>query len=278
MSKRHNADSLGERTSHLSRVVLLGCSLLHLAGCASAPPSAGAPFRSPPRAGGTAPIGVVRTIVIDAGHGGQDPGTSHYGLREKTMALDIAKRLRNRLQQAGLRVVMTRETDQFIPLSRRPAIANRLQADLFVSIHINANPNRGVTGSEVYYPRVSVVSSDANWPPGILASEIGIPSTTVKDVLWDFVLRKTRLQSRRLASSIGRSLRSGLPTPYHGSKAARFVVLRESWMPSVLVEVGYVTNRAEAQRLATPEYREAASGLVADGILAYIRDVQAQDI
>lgn len=194
------------------------------------------------------------------------------------MALDVAKRLRTSLQRAGLRVVMTRDTDQFIPLSGRPAIANRLQADLFVSVHINANRNRNVSGVEVYYPRESVVSASAQWPPAIAASEIGVPSLEVKQVLWDLVLTRTRGQSRRLASTVCRSLRDGLAVPCRVVKPARFVVLREAWMPAVLVEVGYVSNRAESRRLATSEYREAAASAIARGILAYARELGAQHI
>jgi N-acetylmuramoyl-L-alanine amidase len=212
----------------------------------------------------------VRTIVIDAGHGGHDPGTSHYGLREKHLALDIARRLRSQLQRAGLTVVMTRESDQFIPLSGRPRIANRLRADLFVSVHINANHNQRVAGSEVYYPRHSVVSNAAHWPPSVSPSEVAVPSTVVKQILWDLVLSKTRARSRRLASSVCHAMRSDLQVACRGPKSARFVVLRESWMPSVLVEVGYLSNPVEAKRLASSAYRQAAAESIARGILSYM--------
>jgi N-acetylmuramoyl-L-alanine amidase len=199
-------------------------------------------------------------------------------LKEKHLALDIARRLRAYLQETGFTVVMTRDTDQFISLNRRPAIANHLGADLFVSVHINANKNRRVSGIEVYYPRVSIVSSSAQWPPSVAQSEIGIPSTTVKQVLWDMVLGQTRSQSRKLASSVCRSMRDGLQAPCRGVKPARFVVLREAWMPSVLVEVGYVSNRSEAQRLGSAEYCQAAAKSIAQGIVSYIRELRAQHI
>ena len=159
---------MGERASHRGRLLLAGCSLIVFSGCATSPrSSAGAPLRSPPWDETALLTGPIRTIVIDAGHGGNDPGTSHYGLKEKHLALDIAKRLRARFQEAGLSAVMTREADQFIPLSGRPAIANRLNANLFVSVHINANPNRRVSGVEVYYPRLSIVSPSAPRPPSV---------------------------------------------------------------------------------------------------------------
>lgn len=247
-------------------------------GCSSAPVAPRSDLlRSPPSHAAQALAGPINTVVIDAGHGGHDPGASHHGLREKHLALDIARRLRTNLQDAGLTVVMTRETDQFIPLSGRPAIANRLGADLFVSVHINANNNQRVFGAEVYYPRVSAVSQSAKWPPDVRAAEVGVPTTTVKQILWDLVLGRTRSQSRKLASTICGSMKHGLQVNCK-TKSARFVVLREAWMPSVLVEVGYVSNATEARQLNRSDYRASAADSIAQGIVSYIRDAGAQHI
>jgi N-acetylmuramoyl-L-alanine amidase len=248
-------------------------------GCESVPPSqTAAPLRSPVRSGAALPpVAPVQSVVIDAGHGGHDPGTSHYGYKEKYLALDIARRLRANLQAHGLNVVMTRESDKFIPLSGRPAVANRMRADLFVSVHINANRSRSVSGAEVYYPRESVVGSSAHWPPSVASSDVGVPSMTVKQVLWDLVLGRTRSRSRRLAASVCRTMREGMHVACK-TKSARFVVLREAWMPAVLVEVGYVSNQMEASRLGTAEYRAAAAASIANGIRAYIRDLGVQHI
>ncbi len=263
------------RTCRLVRLV--AACLAAAPGCATEP-MVGEPLRIPARAAAPPLLSEVRTIVIDAGHGGHDPGASHHGFKEKHLVLDIAKRLRARLQAAGLNAVLTRESDRFIPLSGRPAVANRLRADLFVSVHANANRSRRVSGIEVYYPRTSVVSSSAQWPPAISPGEVGLPSTTVKQVLWDLVLRETRLQSRRLGSAVCRTMERELQAPCRVVKPARFVVLREAWMPAVLVEVGYVSNYAEAQRLGSAAYRDAAAGAIAAGILAYIRERGAQQI
>ena len=260
------------------RSALFVLLLVSVGGCAFEPlaPS-GSPLRSP--SSGIAPLpGEVHTVVIDAGHGGHDPGTSHFGLKEKYLALDIVKRLRAELQSAGLSVVLTRETDKFIPLSGRPAVANRLKADLFISVHINANRSSRISGIEVYYPRTSVVSSWAQWPPNVYPSEVSLPSTTVKQLLWDLVLRRTRTQSRRLGQEICHSMRDGLQAPCRAVKPARFVVLREAWMPAVLVEVGYVTNQREATHLGSAEYRQAAAGSIARGVIAYIRSLGVQHI
>jgi N-acetylmuramoyl-L-alanine amidase len=270
-----NSQLVFARRTALGATALL--FLFLLAGCAAEQAAApSAPIRSPVTS--AAPPPAIRTIVIDTGHGGHDPGTQHHGLKEKHLALDISKRLRTELEQSGLRVIMTRETDKFIPLSGRPAIANRLRADLFVSVHINANRSRQVAGIEVYYPRSSVVASSAQWPPLVSPAEIGLPSTTVKQVLWDLVLRRSRTQSRRLGHAICRAMRDGMGAPCRAVKPARFVVLREAWMPAVLVEVGYVSNYGEAQRLGTAEYRQAAARSIARGILAYIREQGAQHI
>ena len=261
------------------RLSLLACLLTLAWGCASQSFSpAHTPLVSPPRPYVAPLIGPVRTIVVDAGHGGSDPGASHFGLQEKQLNLDIARRLRRALQDTGLSVVMTRETDQFIPLSRRPAVANRLQADLFVSVHSNANRNRRVSGAEVYYPRESVVSPTAQWPPSVAPAEVGIPSTTVKQILWDLFLVRARSQSRTLASTICHAMHDGLQVHCRVAKPARFVVLREAWMPAVLVEVGYVTNQTEASRLGSAEYREAAAQAIARGIVSYIRGLGAEHI
>ena len=260
-------------------VAAASLTLSWVSGCATQQfPTEPRPLVSPARPYAPQPVGAVGTVVIDAGHGGHDPGTSHYGLKEKHLTLDIAKRLHAQLQEAGLNVVMTRDADRFIPLSGRPAIANRLQADVFVSVHINANRNRSMSGVEVYYPRESVVSASAQWPPSVRPSDVALPTTTVKQVLWDLVLGRTRSHSRRLAADICRSMRDGLQVPCRAVKPARFVVLREAWMPAVLVEVGYVTNQAEARRLAQGTYRQAIAESIASGIVSYIRGLGAQHI
>ena len=270
---------MGKGAARRTRLVLAGGLLLCLWGCASVPRARTRTSLGHPARARAVPLpGPVRMVVIDAGHGGYDPGASYNSLKEKHLALDVAKRLRNHLQEAGLTVVMTRETDRFIPLSDRPAVANRLGADLFVSVHINANHDRRVSGAEVYYPRVSDVASDAPWPPDVEASEIAIPSTTVKDTLWDLLLGRTRSESRQLASHICRSIKGDLQVSCRVAKPARFVVLREAWMPAVLVESGYVSNQEEAQRLGTTAYREAVAQAISDGIVSYIRDMGAQHI
>ncbi len=220
----------------------------------------------------------IRQIVVDAGHGGQDPGAVYHGLREKDLTLDIALRLRDELAARGVSITMTRDHDEFIALSKRSGVANRLPADLFVSVHINANPNHRVSGVEVYYPRESVVDAASSFPPEIEATEVAMPTWTIKQILWDLVLVRSRRQSTRVASHICRSMRDELGVPCRGVKGARFVVLREARMPAVLVEVGFVSNQPEANRLASQAYRGAIAKAIADGVLAYCRELGAQQL
>ncbi len=259
--------------------LVLGCALLSTAwGCAAAPARPPLDRQAGPQSLPPAlPVGPIRTVVLDAGHGGHDPGTQHHGLQEKVLTLDIARRLRDELSASGVHVIMTRDTDRFIPLSGRAAAANRVRADVFVSVHVNANRSRQVAGAEVYYPRVSVLSASSNWPPSITESEVGVPQLSVKQALWDIVLEQGRANSRRLAATICRSIGHGLQVGCKG-KSARFVVLREARMPAVLVEVGYVSNRAEAMRLGSAPYRQAAALSIAEGIKAYLRHLDAQPL
>ena len=252
--------------------------LLVVWGCATTPRHPSVPLQRPRAPIGLTPTpGVSGTIVVDAGHGGKDPGTQHNGLREKDLNLDIVRRLRTELKARGLAAVLTRDRDEFIPLSQRPDVANRIAADLFVSVHINASRNRRVSGFEVYYPRESVVNgATAGLPPGVEPAEVAQPSASIRQILWDLFMRHSRRDSTRMASYICRSMRERVGARCRGIKGARFVVLREAQMPAVLVEVGYVTNRSDAARLASPSYRQAVAEAIADGVAAYLRERNGQ--
>ena len=245
---------------------------LVVSGCASPHVSSRLPTGLPPLGLGPG-VSPGWTVVVDAGHGGHDPGTTHHGLREKDLTLDITRRLQTELTARGLSTVMTRDRDEFIALSRRPALANARAADVFVSVHVNANRNRRVSGIEVYYPRASVVTADASFPPSLEPDEIAIPTTTIKQITWDLVLARTRRASARVALHICRAVRTRLGVPCRGVHGARFVVLREARVPAVLIEVGYVSNQPEASRLASSSYRQAIAQGIADGLISYVREL-----
>jgi len=194
------------------------------------PAPATKPPSSPPP---SIPKGRV-VVLVDPGHGGKDPGAIGLGgLQEKNVILPISKQIVELLKKQGVQVVMTRDSDYFVDLAPRVAIAERADADLFVSIHANAMPaNRSdISGLETYY-----FSS-----------------------------------GERLARTIHNSVLQGVNVRDRGVRKARFYVLRKSSMPSVLVEVGFVTGREDSARLATSAYQDQMAAAIARGILQYIK-------
>jgi N-acetylmuramoyl-L-alanine amidase len=228
----------------------------------------------------TVPLHRIRKIVIDAGHGGQDPGAiGKTGLREKDINLDIAKRLSKLLKSDGTEVVMTRSTDRFIPLSTRVDIANHSKADLFVSIHANANRVRRLNGIEVYYVSPSINDSKR----ALLAAKdaaldidsncFGHSSLNLKAILWDMIYTNNRAESIELARSICRSINRSLGAEILGIKGANYEVLRGAHMPAVLVETGFLSNYNEERMLRNSYYRQKIAESIAEGINNYDRDL-----
>lgn len=218
----------------------------------------------------------IRTVVLDPGHGGRDPGAiGASGVREKQVVLDIARQLRRRLEADGIQVLMTRSDDRFISLKGRAAFANQQKADLFVSIHANASRARNASGYEVYYlseatddaARALAVAENASLsmdtPNGAGVSE------DTEAIVWDLIHTENRTESRELASTVCRGMKRSLPAYNRGVKSARFYVLKWTQMPSVLIEVGFVTNRTEGSRLQHNSYRDAVAEGIAHGLLAY---------
>jgi len=201
-----------DRNKHqfLARLFLAACILL-LAGCAS---------------GLVDTTRTFHTVVIDPGHGGMDSGVARNHLQEKNLALDVALRLRPKLEAAGFKTVMTRSTDVFIPLNIRADISNAHSGVFFVSIHFNDSPARAIHGATVYYHTAMTAP---------------------------------------MAQSIADSL--GAITFNRGIMTANFRVLRKNRYPAVLVECGFVSNRAEAARCATPAFREALATRIAIAII-----------
>ena len=203
----------------------------------------------------------ARRIVIDAGHGGHDPGTiGPRGLQEKDVVLDVALRL-ERLVRQELRteVVLTRSSDVFIPLEERTAIANSKGADLFVSIHANASRSASARGIETYF------LSFARTPhaEAVAARENAISTATLKDLqnLVKAITLNSKLdESRDLAASIQESMVSAVrekhPVPDRGVHSAPFYVLIGANMPAILAELAFVSHPEDEKRLRTPEYRE----------------------
>lgn len=222
------------------------------------------------------PLGKVAKIVVDAGHGGKDPGAiSRGGLEEKFVTLDIAKRVASLLKAEGAQVEMTRSTDVFIPLEKRVDITNDVSADIFVSIHANANPSRSMKGFEVYYlsPAVSdfsrAAASSKRRRLKLADSFFGEPSSNLKATIWDMMYTYSRAEAVELSRSICHAVGSTIDVKVLGVKNANFCVLRGAAIPAVLVEVGFLSNPQEAERLNSGIYRQKLARGIVDGIREY---------
>ena len=218
----------------------------------------------------------VRTVIIDPGHGGKDPGTMHNGVVEKDVNLDIAKRLKTILEKLGYRVYMTRTGNSSVSLSDRVSFSKSKKGDLFVSIHVNASDKASISGPETYildFARSSSVSRLAmveNADSGRLGD--------MDKILTEILTGARTTESRRLAERVQKYILSalkkgGVSARDGGVKGAPFFVLVGSSMPSILVEVGYCTNKTEASRLKTSKYRQSLAQGMANGIHYYARSL-----
>ncbi len=202
-------------------------------------------------------IGRLQTVVLDPGHGGHDKGAvGSYGY-EKNFALDVARKLRPLLQAKGLRVIMTREGDYFVPLEVRAQIANAARDSIFVSIHFNAtdrDPN--ATGFEIFSftPRGAPSTSDTSLTLSSLDMQAGSTVDT---------------QSMALSSCIYHSLLGHIPEFDRGIKRARFAVLRLTRVPAVLIEGGFLTERGESELIAKNDWRTKLAQSISVGIQNY---------
>src|SRR5437016_9082503 len=202
-------------------------------------------------------VGQVQTVVLDPGHGGYDKGqVSRYGA-EKDFALDVARKLRPILQAKGLRVIMTREGDYFVPLEVRAKIANAARNSIFVSIHFNAtNDDPNATGFEIFSftPRGAPSTSDGT----VAASSVNMQPGSAVDA-----------QSLALSACIYHSVLGHLREYDRGIKRARFAVLRLTKVPAVLIEGGFLTERGESKLISNKDWRAKLAGAIGIGIENY---------
>ncbi|MCZ8321121.1 MAG: N-acetylmuramoyl-L-alanine amidase [Novosphingobium sp.] len=217
-------------------------------------------------------------VVIDPGHGGKDPGAINGPLQEKDLVLRLALALRDELlRQGGVRVALTREDDRYLLLPQRPAIARRLKADLFISIHADSTEiSSGASGATVYVlsekgsneaaERIAARENAADEVNGIRIAET---SDTVGSWLVDLTQRKVQAQSEDFGRLIIREGQERLPFRETTLQSAAFAVLKSPDNPSVLFETGYINNDTDAGRLASPEGRQAFAQSVASAIRIY---------
>ena len=217
----------------------------------------------------------IRKIVLDPGHGGKDPGAMGVGgIAEKDIVLAVAKKLERKLkQEMGVEVVLTRRDDRFIPLEDRTAIANAEGADLFVSLHMNASPNGEAKGLETYY----LDNTNDEGSLRLAARENSTSRRNVSDlqfILSDMTQNMKLEDSITLAHHLQHSLVDGMSTRLAevkdlGVKKALFYVLVGARMPSVLVEMFFITNKIEGRAMSEESYQKAVVDALYDGILKY---------
>ncbi|OFV80117.1 MAG: hypothetical protein A2Y78_14700 [Acidobacteria bacterium RBG_13_68_16] len=209
-------------------------------------------------------------VVLDPGHGGEDLGArGPAGESEKAVTLAVAQATAARLQAAGVTVRLTRDGDEMVALTDRTALANRLQAAVFLSIHVNASPARGAHGAETYY--MSVDASDPQAAQAAARENASAAPDTVQLILWDLAHVANLNSSARLARAVQERLNALQGIRDRGIRQAPFVVLTGATMPSALVEVGFLSNAQEASRLLTSDTQEQVAGAMAEAILEFLR-------
>jgi len=224
----------------------------------------------------------LRTIVLDAGHGGHDTGAvGPTGLMEKELVLDVTQRVARLVEgRLGLKVLLTRDADVFVTLQDRTSYANRQRADLFVSIHANAHRVKGTDGVETFF-----LSSEAtdNAARQVAAAENGViqlekaagrgtsKADVLKTILWDLAQSEFQTESARLAEIVHDSVTQTLRMSNRGVKQAGFYVLGGAAMPAILLEIGFVTNPREERRLKDSYYRDELARAILAGLVEYKR-------
>jgi N-acetylmuramoyl-L-alanine amidase len=224
----------------------------------------------------------VRKIVIDPGHGGKDPGAMAFGLKEKNIVLQIAKTLAPVLQkELGCEVILTRNSDTFVPLEERTAIANTESADLFVSLHVNAHPSAKVRGLETYYLNLST-NAEAMRVAAMENATSTHQMSDLQDILSDIMQNSKVEESSRLAQQVHNSILNEAEIKGYsdiknlGVKQAPFYVLIGAEMPAILLEVAFITNETDARNLQDPIFIRMITQEIADGIKSYINSTSAQ--
>jgi N-acetylmuramoyl-L-alanine amidase len=217
-----------------------------------------------------------RTIVVDAGHGGRDPGAAGvYGLKEKQVVLAAALTLKDALQKRGYHVVLTRDDDTYLPLQDRVRVARDHRADLFLSLHADSHSGAGARGASVYTlsesggRRARSVMDQQDWDMDLGDAP---RSGMVQQILLDLAQRETTNRSADFAQLLIRELGETTPLLRNTHRSAGFFVLLAPDVPAVLVELGFLTNESDKQRLADPKRRRGMMISIADAVDAFFSD------
>ena len=220
--------------------------------------------------------GRIRRIVIDPGHGGHDPGAvSPSGTKEKDIVLDIGLNLAEKIrEELGIDAVLTRSTDVFLELQERTAIANKVGADLFVSIHANASLNRAANGIETYYlnlAKTEKVAQLAAKENGTTLEKVSLLQAVLFDLMANYKLNDSAHPADEVQKALYKKALTGYPSVKNlGVKQGPFYVLVGATMPSILVETAFLSNERDEQKLLDPEYQDVTAQGILDGIRGYI--------
>ncbi len=215
-------------------------------------------------------------VVLDAGHGGDDHGAEGpAGLQEKELVLDVARRLKARIESDRVQVVLTRDSDVYVPLGERTAIANRAGADLFISIHANGATARSARGVETFF--VALEASDEmsrqlaeRENAAFHEAEASASDDPLVSILGDLAAADSMRESDEFARLANKEVAAiAAPAPSRGVKQAPFVVLMGVKMPAALVEIGFITNPAEERDLATSQYRDRLADALARAVAEF---------
>ena len=222
----------------------------------------------------------LRTMVLDAGHGGHDSGASGpTGLLEKELVLDVTRRVAKLVSdQLGIKILLSRDGDHFVTLRDRTSFANRARADVFVSIHANAHREVASEGVETYFLSSEATDNAARQVAALENSVVqlerpqgGGRGDVVKTILWDLAQSQFQEESSRLAEIVQDSMTRSLRIPSRGVKQAGFYVLGGAAMPAILIEIGFVTNPKEERKLRESRYRDDIAHAIAAGLAEYKR-------
>ncbi len=220
----------------------------------------------------------LKTVAIDAGHGGKDAGAlGPTGLMEKTITLDIAKEVKRILQGRGVQVILTRDRDEFVSLQKRVSIANRVGVDLFLSIHCNASFSSKARGFESYF--LSPASDDLARAVEAVENSVIMMEPNFSNrnkefltILADLKYAEYRKESKMLAGIIQTNFSKTFSTPNRGVKSALFYVLRGIEAPAVLVELGFISNPTEERLFRSYRHRRLLAKNIAESVLRFKKD------
>ena len=275
-----NAEMPGDRGAARVVVDVIATTTAGAPGTPNPTPAPTTPPSDPPPLLDLAPAGGIRTIVIDAGHGGEEDGArGPDGTLEKNITLSVARRLKGALEsRLGVRVILTREADQTVALDERAALANNNKADLFISLHANASVRPAATGAEVFYLSLAEYGDQAERVARGESEALPVFGGGTRDIdviLWEMAQARHIEDSAAFAKIVEATLRERVPMSPRAIQQAPFRVLVGANMPALLVEMGFISNPAQEKQLLSDTFQGSIVQALVDGVVRY-RDARGE--